>query len=376
VTRKQKSKIQQLRVISRYRFFCRTVLRAKLSHEPSLLSVTGDELAPDSVQEQGMKTRVLGVLFLLVGSALAQFDTSMTVRLVRVRVTFSSGGCDPHVQVKLLGQRGTVAEARSDDQCEADFFDVPPGTYHVSASDKTMADADAGIIEITPSWSAEFAIKIDCARDPKRNVSEPSNASVSAADLAVPARAQKEFDKAGKLMAKQDFTRAIEKLNHAIAIYPSYAAAYNNLGVIYARLGDSAREREQLQKAISVNDHFAPAYVNLGRMDIAKSDFSSAETTLDQAASSDPNNPVTLVLLAYAEVMNRHPDQALASSRRAHALASPHAFAHQVAALAYEQKQDRTSAISELELFLKEEPSGPQAEDARKNLAALQASPH
>jgi hypothetical protein len=74
--------------------------------------------------------------------------------------------------------------------------------------------------------------------------------------------------------------------------------------------------------------------------------------------------------------MNRHLDQAIATSRKAHTLPGVHAFVHQVAARAYEQKRDAANAITELEQFLKEEPEGARAEIARKELAEVRAIPY
>jgi hypothetical protein len=71
--------------------------------------------------------------------------------------------------------------------------------------------------------------------------------------------------------------------------------------------------------------------------------------------------------------MNHSYDDAILTSRKAHALTSPHAYAHEVAAHAFEQKRDGADAIAELDLFLKEEPTGQRADAARKELAALQA---
>jgi tetratricopeptide (TPR) repeat protein len=146
--------------------------------------------------------------------------------------------------------------------------------------------------------------------------------------------------------------------------------------VIYARLGDRDREREALQKALSINDHFAPAYVNLGRMNIATGDFPNAESALTKAASYDPRDAMTLVLLAYSELMDKHFDQVIAASRKAHAMQDTHAFVHQLAARAFEQKHDAADAITELQQFLKEEPDGERAALARKELAKVRAIPH
>ncbi len=121
------------------------------------------------------------------------------------------------------------------------------------------------------------------------------------------------------------------------------------------------------RKAISVNDHFVLAYVNLGRMHIRAGDFPPQRSALDKASAFDPTDPMTLILLSYAEFMDQHFDEAIATSRKAHALEKSHAFVHRVAARAFEQKRDGANAIAELELFLKEEPTGPRAEAARKN---------
>jgi len=221
--------------------------------------------------------------------------------------------------------------------------------------------------------STELEVRMRWATGHGATAAVPASPSVSASDLRIPAKAQKEFDKANELTAKGDFAKAIERLNKAIAIHPAYARAYNTLGVIYARLGDRAREREALQKAISINDHFAPAYVNLGRMNILAGDFSGAESALNKASTFAPTDAMTLVLLTYAEFMNRHIDQAIATSRQAHGLPGLHALAHQVAAYAYEQQRDAANAIAELGQFLKEEPVGKRADSARKELEALQA---
>jgi Flp pilus assembly protein TadD len=199
--------------------------------------------------------------------------------------------------------------------------------------------------------------------------------SISVNDLRVPGKAQRELEKASKQIEQKNFTKALRTVQQALETYPEYASAYNNLGVIYARLGDRDREREALEKAISLNDHLAPAYANLGRMSINSGDFPAAEAALKKASACDPLDGITLLLLAYSQFMQKNMDAAIETSRQAHALKSTHAFVHQIAARAFEQKRDATNAISELQLFIKEEPSGPRADSARKELELVQAVP-
>lgn len=199
-----------------------------------------------------------------------------------------------------------------------------------------------------------------------------SGALVSAAELAVPARARKEFDKASDLIRKQDWRRAAKDLAKAVEIYPRFAGAYNNLGVTYANLGDIACEREALQKAIELNDHFALAYLNLGRMDIANQNYPAAQAALDKASALDSTDPIALTLLAYAELMQGHFQQAIAASQKAHLLDAPHVLAHRFAARVFEQQGQIDRATAELEQSLKEEPSGARADSARQELGIVQ----
>lgn len=321
-----------------------------------------------------MKSRVLVVFLLLAGASAAQLDSGPTIRRVRVQVSLANGGCDAGTHVTLMSPGGAFAEATANQQCEAEFFNVPVGTYHLRVSGQAIADADSGPIEMTPTASAELEVKLKRASAVEPNYGFPASALVSASELGIPTRARKEVERANELLRKQDLMHAIEKLRNAIAIYPAYAVAYNNLGVIYARLGDREHEREALEKAISFNERFALAYLNLGKMDIAAGDFPSAEAALNKASEFDFAEPQTLIMLAYAELMDRRFDDAVITSRRAHALDQPHALVHRLAASAFEQERDRAGAIAELGLFLAEEPTGPRADAARTELARVRAA--
>ena len=323
-----------------------------------------------------MTGRALFFVVLLTGSVSAQFDNPLANRRVTIRlVSQDRSVCDATTRVTLTGMAGIVASGSpTSSDCEIQFVDIPIGTYRLSVSGLHFSAFDAGTVAIDSSGSKEMEVTIDSGKRANQGGMTPL---VGVGELNVPSNARKEFDKANELIAKKDFEKAIQRLDKAIAIYPAYTEAYNNLAVVYSRLGDSKQENEALEKALSIDDHFAPAYVNLGRVDLRTGKFSEAEAALNKANSLDPNDGMTMVLLAYVEFMNRHFDEAIATSRRAHSLPQgPHAFVHQVAARAFEQKHDVTNAIAELELFLKEEQTGPRAEIVRKELAALQVSIH
>lgn len=251
-----------------------------------------------------MRARVLFAVFVLLGSLAAQLDTGSIVRRVRVRVIFANGGCDLRTHVRLMGRYGVMAESSVDDQCLVTFTNIPVGTYHFAVSGETFKNTDSGEIAMNTAATPEYDVTVRRTGEPEQaGDSLVFNGFVSAADLAIPRRAQKEFSAGSDLLARQDLAHAVQKFNKAIEIYPSYAGAYNSLGVIYARLGDAGRSREALQKAIQTNDHFAMAYMNLGLLELSAANFPAAENALLKADSFDPASATTLAALSYAQFM-------------------------------------------------------------------------
>lgn len=223
-------------------------------------------------------------------------------------------------------------------------------------------------IDMSPSGPAALEQRLN-------STARVSGAMVTVSELSIPAKARKEFDKGLDALQKQDLKQALQHLNKAVFIYPAFPGAYNNLGVVCARMGDTECERESLQKAIELNDHFELAYLNYARMSLATSDYAGANTALGKVSNLDPADPTALVLLAYSEFMQGHFREAISAGEKAHALGQLHSFGHRVAARAFEQERQFDRAISELNLYLKEDPSSPIADSVRKELEIVQNLP-
>lgn len=309
---------------------------------------------------------------LLIPCANAQLKTGN----VNVHITFPNDSA-PNQQLKvdlISGSSGNrVAETFTNDRGEAQFSNVVIGNYHVVVSGENVQTTQSEEFEIDSRKVAQsILVRVRPSAEAEGNTASGAP-TVSAANLKIPKKASKEFDKATELMSKQQWQKAIEHLNKALVIYPNYAQAYTNLGVAYARLGDSAKEREALQKAVSADDHFAPAFVNLGQMEMKQHNFSAAEADLDKAVGVDPTDVHTLVLLAQAALLNSHYQEVIAMAQKVHAMShTSFASIHYVAARACERLNRLSDAVSQLKLFLSEEPSGPLTAPARQELAALQ----
>jgi tetratricopeptide (TPR) repeat protein len=329
-----------------------------------------------------MTYRVCVLLLLFVFPVAAQLDNGVPsrARSVKVRMVFPNGGtCDSQTRVSLLSATGTsFGETSIRGDCTVEFSNVPNGIYRLNISGPGGNDSGSEKFEVSSQDIQDLEVRVNPpAKADSETRTAQGGALVPVADLNIPKKAKKEFARASDSMAVENWMQAAERLNQAIAIDPQFVDAYNNLGVVYARLGDRPHERDVLQKAISLNDHYAPAYVNLARADIAEQNFPHAEMLLNKATAIDPADVITLVLLANVELRTRHFDQVIDTCGRAHSSNQPqHSMVHYIAALAYEQQNRLTDALAELKVFLKEEVDGPRATAARKEMAALRTAMH
>lgn len=218
------------------------------------------------------------VLRLLVSSGVAQFRTGN----LKVRVTFTDGRpCNIRVRVQLLGSASTspVAEAHTNDSGMTEFNSVQIGNYHLMISGQGIEDTDSGGFEVDSRRSSQFLyVAVRRTQDTSpATVNVPSAPTVAAADLNIPESAAQEFDKATGLIAKQEWKKAVERLNKALLIILSTLQPTTICGWsthVWATGPTSAKLCRGLS---SLNDHFAPAFVNLARMSIADRDFPSAD---------------------------------------------------------------------------------------------------
>lgn len=197
---------------------------------------------------------------------------------------------------------------------------------------------------------------------------------VLSAEATIPEKARKEVDKGMELMDKREFDKATEHFQKALAIYPKYARAWNNIGVIKAKAGDRAGAKEAWQKAIEGDDRFSFAYFNLARMSIADKQPQEAEALLTKGLRSDPMNGEGLFLLASAQFLQSHFEEALVTARKVHGVDhKQYVDSHLVAAQALAKLGKSSDALEEYNTYLKEFPDSPKAAQVRQSMSQLQA---
>jgi Tfp pilus assembly protein PilF len=318
-------------------------------------------------------------VFLLALSARAQFKNA-NVGNLRVMVVYSDDrAVKLHARVQLMSSASNspVAEQFTNDLGEVEFNTVDVGDYHIIVTGEGLQETDTGIFEVDGRKGSQSVFITVKKSGEDAQSAKPGTPSISIKELKVPAEAKSKYDDATRRMAKSDWVGAIKQLNQAVAIYPGYVDAYNNLAAAQARLGNWSQARQALQKAISLDDHFVHGFVNLARLEERDQNFGAAEDLFAKASALDPSNEETLTLLCRAQLLNAHYDAAIATARRVHAM--PHgafAIVHYIAARAYQHENRPSDAIAEFRTLLQEDPSGARADAVRKELAEMERKTH
>ena len=198
---------------------------------------------------------------------------------------------------------------------------------------------------------------------------------VSALDLKAPEKAVNQFNDATTLLKDQKFKDAIQSLQKAIAVYPSFVAAHISLGKAYLAQDDAKSAKSEFETAAKLDSMFAGSFLNLGRLASAENDFVNAQSNFEAAASIRPKDAIILSSLAYAQHKNRQYREALETTQRVHALEHKGlATVHSVGFAAAMALNDFAAMERELNFLVSEDPTGPLAPAARRNLEVLSYS--
>jgi tetratricopeptide (TPR) repeat protein len=198
--------------------------------------------------------------------------------------------------------------------------------------------------------------------------------TVSAAELAIPAAAFRDFRDAQKELSKRNAEGAVKKLEDAVDRAPQFSAAWNNLGTIAYQSGNYARAEECFREAMAQDPQSYEALVNLGGVLVTLHKLDEALKLNAQAALTRPNDAlaqsqlgITYYLAGQLEPAKKHLEIAWRTD--------PAHFSYPQLVL-YEihlKEGDAHAAAEILDDFLTHHPDWPRAAEARKSIAELRS---
>lgn len=321
-------------------------------------------------------------LLLFLAPTLCTAQTGMnhvTSAQVLVRVIFQDErAAGNQIRVELLNDSEVpVGTTFTDSEGRATFHVSVPGQYMVRVSGTPIQGTTAETIRIEEmDKSRSVFVHVKPRSDASSTVSKPNAPQVtSAAELRVPSDARKAFHKGMEAWEHSDFPKAAEQFEKAVAIYPEYDTAFNNLGVMYYQMGQTERARTAFEQSVALNDKNPDADRNLARILIHDGSYSRAEGLLKKSLMVEPLNPVSLTLICVADIQTGDDDGALLNAHKVHQL--PHegyAVVHYVAGQALEHKGQPEAATTEYETYLRESPNGAEASQVKSALTRLTAT--
>jgi Flp pilus assembly protein TadD len=297
---------------------------------------------------------------------------------IQVQVTYLNEQPAPQLlRVELLNSSGVSAmETLTNDLGQAHFRIMGQGNFRVKVSGIGIQEAVSDDVQVMQEDHFKLVyVQVHPTSDPGSNSKPGNRAMTSASQLKIPSAARKSFEKGLEALQQKDYKKAVELFQKATTAYPEYDAAYDNLGVALMNQGQADKARTAFEHAVQLNDKNADADRNYSRLLISDEQYVAAKELLQKALMVEPQDPSSLILLAIAQLRTGDYDGALLSALKVHHLSHEgYAVAHYVAGRAFENKHELQNATTEYQMYLRESPDGPEANQVRAGLARASAN--
>ncbi len=199
--------------------------------------------------------------------------------------------------------------------------------------------------------------------------------AISMTSLQAPNDARRAYNRAIQYLRKEKPEDAARELRKAVEIYPAYAAAWFELGLIQAQKGENGPARGSLEKAIAADAKYINPYVKLAELDAQDQDwYKLAATTATLLKLDAVDYPVAYLYNATANLNLNQLDEAEKSARAGEKLDKSHQYpkVREVLGLVLAQKKDYAGAADQLRAYLTLAPEADDAARMRRQLAEME----
>jgi tetratricopeptide (TPR) repeat protein len=307
--------------------------------------------------------------------------------IIQGRIFFPSGRqVDQSIRVKLESPAIGEHSVFSDRNGAFSFRNLAGGSYTITIEgtedyegvrepvyiDQPQARTRGGVVNL--STPRIFNVPIYLV--PKRTrTSGPGPGVINAALAGVPKPAVDLFMKAAEAARAGDNQKAIDNLKAAISVYPEFAIAHNELGVLYLKMGQPDRAAESLRSSLKITPNSLEPQLNYGIALLEKKDFPQAETELRKAIKINDAVPTAHMYLGLTLISLKRYDDAEKELERAVALKGGEnlAMAHKYLGGLYWKSNKYKQAAAELEIYLKLVPQAPDGEKIRETIKELRS---
>ena len=297
--------------------------------------------------------------------------------MIEGRIYYPSGrNVDKQLKVKMTGIRGGDFFTMSDDTGAFAFRRVGAGTYVITVdggSQYEPTNEQVDVVDGSSSRGSEvghtYSLQIQLR--PRANTYNKSGL-VNAALAGVPQPAADLYLKALEAERAGDSSKALEQLRRAVAVYPEFALAFNQIGVINQRLGQLDQAAEALGRAVKVAPQVLELRLNYGIVLSKKKQFADAEFQLRRAVEIKDTSTLAHLYRGKVLIQLRKYPEAEKELRQVISLGGgDEAMAYRFLGALYNERAENKLAIEALEKYLSLAPNARDGESVREVIKQL-----
>ena len=301
---------------------------------------------------------------------------------IQGRVYFPSGEQNKSIKLHLESVEAANMTTVTDQDGVFRFNGLPPGSYTVVVEGGKDYENSREPVTIDTVGRGHI-VQVSIQLRPKIDAANPAFAGV-------PQNALNAFQKGSAAAQKGKSEEAAQFFSEAVAAYPNFTLALNELGSQYLKLFKWAKAEETFEALLKLKPTDGGAQLNLGialynegtdlmgqqKFEDAEKKFNGAETHLREALrlkvpGPSPHYYLGLMLIKFKAYDEAQKELELAISNGGENLALAHKYLGGVYMSTHKNKE----AADELEKYLKLQPKAPDADRIKKSINDLRSKP-
>lgn len=199
--------------------------------------------------------------------------------------------------------------------------------------------------------------------------------TTSMTTLQAPKDAKKSYDKARDLLKKKKSDEAQKELEKAVQLYPKYAVAWHQLGLIHQDAKRDEDARKAYDQAVAADSRYVNPYLQLALMSAQAQKWQEVADTTNRVIRLNPMDfPTAFYFNSVANYNLQKFEEAESSAREAIKLDSQHRLpkAQHILGILLAMKEDYKGAVENIRGYLKFAPQSQDADVVRKQLTEIE----
>lgn len=208
-----------------------------------------------------------------------------------------------------------------------------------------------------------------------RRLGNVEGTTISATSLQAPKDAKKAFEKGADALKKKKFDEAQKQLDRAVELYPKYAVAWFELGMLHQQRKQVDLAKKAYAQALAADAKFVKPYLQLTQFSVQEQKWQEVADTTGRVLKLNPFDfPSAYFYNSVANFNLRNFDFAEKSAREALKLDTQHRIPkiEHLLGVILANKQDYTGAAEHMKSYLQQAPEASDVDLVKKQLADIE----